>query len=48
MTEMLLKPLQFWAVYSVKGVWNGTQVLTDTAYFRRMTHPSQMLNRSYG
>ncbi|MGI4863563.1 MAG: serine hydrolase [Janthinobacterium lividum] len=31
-----------------KGTWNGTQVLTDTAYFRRMTHPSQTLNRSYG
>jgi CubicO group peptidase (beta-lactamase class C family) len=31
-----------------KGSWNGTQILTDTAYFRRMTHPSQTLNRSYG
>lgn len=30
------------------GSWNGTPVLTDTAYFRRMTHPSQTLNRSYG
>ena len=31
-----------------KGAWNGTQILTDTAYFRRMTHASQTLNRSYG
>ena len=30
-----------------RGNWNGTQVL-DTAYFRRMTTPSQPLNRSYG
>ena len=30
-----------------RGSWNGTQVL-DTAYFRRMTTPSQPLNRSYG
>ena len=30
-----------------RGSWNGTQVL-DTAYFRRMTTPSQLLNRSYG
>jgi len=31
-----------------RGAWNGTQILTDTAYFRRMTTPSQALNRSYG
>ncbi|WP_460550398.1 serine hydrolase [Hymenobacter daeguensis] len=31
-----------------RGAWNGTQILTDTAYFRRMTTPSQTLNRSYG
>jgi CubicO group peptidase (beta-lactamase class C family) len=30
-----------------RGAWNGTQIL-DTAYFRRMTTPSQTLNRSYG
>ena len=30
-----------------RGSWNGTQIL-DTAYFRRMTTPSQALNRSYG
>ena len=31
-----------------RGAWNGTQILTDTAYFRRMTTTSQPLNRSYG
>ena len=31
-----------------RGSWNGTQIVTDTAYFRRMTTPSQALNRSYG
>ena len=31
-----------------RGAWNGTQVLTDAAYFQAMTTPSQMLNRSYG
>ena len=31
-----------------RGAWNGTQIMTDTAYFRRMTSPSQALNRSYG
>jgi CubicO group peptidase (beta-lactamase class C family) len=31
-----------------RGSWNGTPILTDTAYFRRMTAPSQALNRSYG
>ncbi|WP_345124843.1 serine hydrolase [Hymenobacter antarcticus] len=31
-----------------RGAWNGTQIMTDTAYFRRMTTPSQALNRSYG
>ena len=31
-----------------RGSWNGTPILTDTAYFRRMTTPSQALNRSYG
>ncbi|MDO7853629.1 serine hydrolase [Hymenobacter convexus] len=31
-----------------RGTWNGTQIMTDTAYFRRMTTPSQTLNRSYG
>ncbi|TGE23601.1 serine hydrolase [Hymenobacter metallicola] len=31
-----------------RGSWNGTAILRDTAYFRRMTTPSQPLNRSYG
>ncbi|WBO84753.1 serine hydrolase [Hymenobacter yonginensis] len=31
-----------------RGTWNGTAILRDTAYFRRMTTPSQSLNRSYG
>ncbi|GAA3939077.1 serine hydrolase [Hymenobacter algoricola] len=31
-----------------RGTWNGTAVLGDTAYFRRMTTSSQTLNRSYG
>ncbi|MCA8832722.1 serine hydrolase [Hymenobacter pini] len=31
-----------------RGNWNGTQILTDTAYFRQMTTSSQPFNRSYG
>ncbi|MEQ8704401.1 MAG: serine hydrolase [Phaeodactylibacter sp.] len=31
-----------------EGNWNGTQVLTDTAYFNAMITPSQDLNQSYG
>ena len=31
-----------------RGAWNGTQILTDAAYFQAMTTPSQTLNRSYG
>ncbi len=31
-----------------RGTWNGTPILQDTAYFRRMTTPSQAFNRSYG
>ena len=31
-----------------KGNWNGTPILTDTAYFQQMTNTSQSLNRSYG
>jgi CubicO group peptidase (beta-lactamase class C family) len=31
-----------------RGNWNGTQVLTDTAYFNQMTNSSQSLNPSYG
>lgn len=31
-----------------KGNWNGTQIMTDTAYFSQMTHASQELNQAYG
>ena len=31
-----------------KGNWNGTPVLSDTAYFNQMTNTSQQLNKSYG
>lgn len=31
-----------------KGVWNGTVILTDTAYFNQMTHRSQEINKAYG
>lgn len=31
-----------------RGNWNGTQVMTDTAYYNQMITPSQTLNKSYG
>lgn len=31
-----------------RGNWNGTQVLTDSAYFNSMVNTSQGLNQSYG
>lgn len=31
-----------------KGSWNGTSILTDTAYFRQMVNTSQNLNPAYG
>jgi CubicO group peptidase (beta-lactamase class C family) len=31
-----------------EGRWGSTPILSDTAYFRDMVHPSQDLNRSYG
>jgi CubicO group peptidase (beta-lactamase class C family) len=31
-----------------RGNWNGTQVMTDTAYFNHMVNTSQSLNKSYG
>lgn len=31
-----------------EGTWNGTQILTDTAYFHNMTNTSQSLNKAYG
>jgi CubicO group peptidase (beta-lactamase class C family) len=31
-----------------QGNWNGTQIMTDTAYFNQMINTSQNLNLSYG
>ncbi len=31
-----------------KGTWNGTSILSDTAYFNQMTHRSQEINKAYG
>lgn len=31
-----------------KGNWNGTQVMTDTAYLRQMVNTSQTINPAYG
>lgn len=31
-----------------QGNWNGTQVMSDTAYFNAMVQTSQTLNQSYG
>lgn len=31
-----------------RGNWNGTQILSDTAYFNQMTNSSQSINPSYG
>ena len=31
-----------------EGQWNGSAVMTDTGYLRRMRNSSQTLNRSYG
>jgi CubicO group peptidase (beta-lactamase class C family) len=31
-----------------KGNWDGTQIMTDTAYFNQMIHTSQKLNQAYG
>jgi CubicO group peptidase (beta-lactamase class C family) len=31
-----------------RGTWNGTPVLSDTAFFGQMIRPSQAQNRSYG
>ncbi|UOQ54799.1 serine hydrolase [Hymenobacter cellulosivorans] len=39
---------RFGLLILARGSWNGTAVLRDTAYFRRMTCPSQPFNRSYG
>lgn len=39
---------RFGLLILAKGNWNGSPVLTDTAYFREMTNSSQSLNPSYG
>ena len=39
---------RFGLLILARGTWNGTPILRDTAYFRRMTTPSQALNQSYG
>ncbi len=31
-----------------KGIWKGTQIMTDQSYFTAMTNSSQNLNNSYG
>lgn len=31
-----------------KGNWNGTAIMTDTAYFHQMVNTSQPLNQAYG
>ena len=31
-----------------KGNWNGSQIMTDTAYFNQMVNTSQNLNQAYG
>ena len=30
------------------GNWNGTRIMTDSAYFQQMVNTSQQLNKSYG
>ncbi|UOQ74057.1 serine hydrolase [Hymenobacter cellulosilyticus] len=39
---------RFGLLVLARGNWNGTVLLRDTAYFRRMTTPSQTYNRAYG
>lgn len=39
---------RFGLLLSQNGQWNGTTVLSDTAYLHAMTHPSQNLNLAYG
>lgn len=39
---------RFGLFIQARGSWNGTPILTDTAYFRAMTTPSQSFNPSYG
>lgn len=39
---------RFGLLMLAQGQWNGTPILSDTAYYRAMTTPSQSLNPSYG
>ena len=39
---------RFGLFIAARGSWAGTPILTDAAYFRAMTTPSQTLNPSYG
>lgn len=39
---------RFGLLLLARGTWNGTPLLTDTAYFGQMTRPSQTFNRAYG
>ncbi len=39
---------RFGLLIQQEGVWNGTKLLGDDAYFRAMITPSQNLNESYG
>jgi len=39
---------RFGLLIQAGGTWDGTPVLTDTAYVSAMTRPSQALNPSYG
>lgn len=39
---------RFGLLMLAEGSWDGTPILTDTAYFRQMITPSQTINPSYG
>ena len=39
---------KFGLLLLAKGTWNGTPILSDTAYLRALTNTSQNLNKSYG
>lgn len=39
---------RFGLLLLAKGVWNGNDLLQDSAYFYQMTHASQDINQGYG
>lgn len=39
---------RFGLLMQAHGIWDGDTLLHDQPYFYDMTHPSQMLNKSYG